>query len=140
MRRGVTQKRPTGREGAGAGAVGDSHGDGEQSSADGLGHDGTLVAGAEPAGPAHEVVGDSREHAPGSVGVELTGGAVGHAGALFEVADGELDHRVSAVIHVEFDGGAGAIGDERVVAPQLEQRRLGALMRVRRTTSRCPSP
>jgi hypothetical protein len=45
---------------------------------------------------------------------------------LLEVADGELDHGVAAVVGVQRDGGAGAVGDERVVAPVRPRGGLGA--------------
>jgi hypothetical protein len=45
---------------------------------------------------------------------------------LLEVADGELDHGVAAVVGVQRDGGAGAVGDERVVAPVRPEGGLGA--------------
>jgi hypothetical protein len=35
---------------------------------------------------------------------------VAQSGALLEVADGQLDHGVAAMIGVQLDGGAGPVG------------------------------
>jgi hypothetical protein len=64
--------------------------------------------------------------AQAAFGQEHPGGAVAQSGALLEVADGQLDGGVAAVVGVQFDGGAGPVGDERVVAPVGPQGRLGA--------------
>jgi hypothetical protein len=45
---------------------------------------------------------------------------------LLEVADGEFDHGVAAMVGVHRHGGAGAVGDERVVAPVRPQGGLRA--------------
>jgi hypothetical protein len=45
---------------------------------------------------------------------------------LLEVADGEFDHGVAAMVGVHRHSGAGAVGDERVVAPVRPQGGLRA--------------
>jgi len=47
--------------------------------------------------PAQQVMGQRGEDEPGGVGREAAGGAVGERFG-FEVADGELDHGVAAVV------------------------------------------
>jgi hypothetical protein len=49
---------------------------------------------------------------------------VGQPGAGLEVADGELDHCVRAVVGVDSDGVAVKVGDEGVVTPVGPQLRL----------------
>ena len=92
-----------------AAAVDESAGQAEQSVADGAG-DGELGVGvdiAEAGGPAAEVVGEHGAAEPGGVGEEPARWAVFEAGAVFEVADGELDGGVIAVELVDLDGRAG---------------------------------
>jgi hypothetical protein len=50
----------------------------------------------------------------------LPGGAVRQRSVL-EVADGEFDHGVLAVLNVQVDGGAGSVGHERMVSPHGEE-------------------
>jgi hypothetical protein len=45
---------------------------------------------------------------------------------LLEVADGEFDHGVAAVVGVQRHRGADPVGDEGVMAPVRPQRRLRA--------------
>jgi len=61
---------------------------------------------------------------------------VDQSGTEFEITDSQFAHRVMAVIGVECDGGAGAVGDERVVAPVGPQLRLRADQPLRRTIRR----
>src|SRR6266508_604451 len=82
---------------------------------------------AELCGPAEQVVGEDGAGEPGGVGGEEPGGAVVHAGAGFEVADGELDGGVSAVVLVGGDGVGGRTGDEGVVAPVGPEGLLGGV-------------
>ena len=65
-------------------------------------------------------VGEDGEGEPCTVGVEQARWAVGEA-VVFEVADGEFDNGVGAVVKVFDAGGSGAVGDERVVVPVREQ-------------------
>ena len=82
--------------------AGEPAGQGQQGAAQGLG-DGLLLADAqaEDGGPAQQVV--------------------GQAGARLEVTDGQLADGVAAVVGVQPDGGADAVGEEPVVAPGREQ-------------------
>jgi len=75
--------------------------------------------------PAQQVVREGGQQRPGGVGEEDPGWAVAESCALLEVADGELHHGVAAVVGVQLDGAAGAVGDERVVAPVRPQGGLG---------------
>jgi hypothetical protein len=53
---------------------------------------------------------------------------MGQPGARLGVADGQVADGVAAVVGVQEGGGAGPIGDERVVAPGGEQLGLLALV------------
>ena len=53
---------------------------------------------------------------------------MGQPGAGLQVADGQLTHGVAAVVGVQEGGGAGPVGDERVVAPGGKQLGLLALV------------
>jgi hypothetical protein len=75
------------------------------------------VDGSESGGPAGDVVGEHGACEPGGVGEEPARGAVGETGAVFEVADGELDGGVVAVELVSLDCGCVDVGDEGVMAP-----------------------
>jgi hypothetical protein len=57
---------------------------------------------------------------PGAVGGELAGGLVGQ-GPVDQVGEHGLDDRVPAVGDVSGGGRLGAVGAERVVAPDREQ-------------------
>jgi hypothetical protein len=52
--------------------------------------------------------------------------AGGHGPHLFEVTDDVFDLGVAAVIGLKLEGGAVAVGDERVVVIVAEQRELAA--------------
>ena len=82
---------------------------------------------AEAGGPADEVVGEHGAAEPGGVGEEPARGAVLEPGAVFEVADGELDGGVVAVELVDVDGRQVEVGDEGVVTPVGPQLRLGGI-------------
>ena len=60
--------------------------------------------------------------------------------AGFEVPDGQFDDGVGAVVAVECPGGAGEVGDERVVAPGGEQLALGAVVVADPAHDQPPSP
>jgi hypothetical protein len=77
--------------------------------------------GAEELGPADQVVREGGGQQPGGVGVEHPRGAVHQTRAVLEVTDRQLDHGVCAVVDVELDHVAVAVGHERVVAPGVEQ-------------------
>lgn len=115
-------------EGGLAAVVDESPGNGEEPGSERLGHD-HLVGGVatEFGGPADQVVGEHGVLEPGAVRVERSGAEMGKA-AGFEVADGELDDSMRAVLAVERPGGSGKVGDERVVAPRGEQLALGSVV------------
>jgi hypothetical protein len=46
--------------------------------------------------------------------------------AVLEVTDGQLHHRIAAVIGIQLDGGSFSVGDQGVVAPVWPQGGLGA--------------
>ena len=110
-------------EGVAAGGVGESAGSSDEGASDGVAGDRPGVGGADADGPAGQVVGEDGEAEPGCVGVESAGWAVGEA-VGFEVADGELDDGVSAVMLVFVSDRAGAVRDEGVMIPVREQRFL----------------
>ena len=68
--------------------------------------------------------------APGLCDLQVNGGAganVTDGPAALDAIDAlQLDHGVTPVVGVQFDGGAGAVGDERVVTPVGPQLRLVA--------------
>ena len=69
-----------------------------------LGHERSAESKTERCDPAHEVVGDRRQHRPRRVGVEVARGTVLETRAFFEVTDGEFDDGVSTVVDVEEGG------------------------------------
>ncbi len=77
--------------------------------------------------PADEVVSQHRALQPGAVGAEVARRHMLQAGALLQVADGELDHGVVAVEHIDLDGVADQIGEEGEMAPVRPQRSLAAV-------------
>ena len=76
--------------------------------------------------PAGEVVGDDLDRQPGPVGGKLARGQVVQTDTVLEVADGVLDLGVTAVIGLELEHCALAVGDEAVVVAGRKERELGA--------------
>ena len=103
-----------------AGGVGHAAGCGDESAAGGGSGDEFGSAGADGHGPAGEVVGEGGEAEPGAVGVEPAGWAVCEA-VVFQVADGEFDDGMGAVVEVFIAELAGAVRDEGVVVPGWEE-------------------
>ena len=123
-----------------AGRAGQPPGQAQVACSQRLGGD-QLLAQADPAGPAGEVVRDDVEGQPGRVGSEPAGGQVVEADAVLEVTDGVLDLGVAAVVGLQRQRVPVAVGDEAVVVVVAEQRELGAWVgRTRRTTSRMTRP
>ena len=58
------------------------------------------------------VVGDHVEAEPAALAPERPEGRVVEPDAVFELADGELDHGVAAVVGFEIDGPDHPIGEE----------------------------
>jgi hypothetical protein len=116
-------------------------GDVVDAAADPLGHHVSQIH-AQPGGPSSEVVRDGVQDQPCCVPAEALGREVAHAHAVLEVADGQLDFGVPALIGFEVEEVAGPVGDDRVV---VEDRNRGSWPRflacssvggVRRTISR----
>jgi hypothetical protein len=63
------------------------------------------------------------DHRPRAVGVHLSGGKVRQR-LVFEIADGQFDLGMIAVIDVGGERRDGSVGHERVVAPVRPQPRL----------------
>jgi hypothetical protein len=78
----------------------------------------------EGAGGAEQVVADGGEDGPGGVGRERAGGLV-CPGSIDEIGPDGLADGVGAVGDVGLVDGFGVVGEERVVAPDREQRILG---------------
>ena len=78
------------------------------------------VGEAEHVGPSAKIVREARDDRPGAVGVVVPGWEVRERLSL-EVADDELDDGVLAVLGIDLVESFGAIGDERVMAPECEQ-------------------
>src|SRR5947207_6390706 len=90
------------------------------------GASGEGVAGGagQGAGGAEQVVADRGEDGPGGVGAKRAGGFVG-PGAVDEVGPDGFADGVAAVGDVGLVDRLGVVGEERVVAPDREQRVLG---------------
>ena len=86
-----------------SGPVDDASGDGDELGAERSGDAEPFWSGGvcEVDGPADEVVGQNGGGEPGSVGGEMPGREVGESGSFFEVADGEFNDGVLAVLGVE---------------------------------------
>ena len=89
-------------------------------------------------GPACQVVGDHLYGQPGAVGGEASRGEVVEAHAVLEIADGVLDLGVAAMVGLQFQGVAVAVGDAAVIAVVDEEGQLRAMrgLFTRRTMSR----
>jgi hypothetical protein len=119
--------------------VGEPAGRYQEGPAQRLGH-GLLVADAqaEGGGPAQQIVGQGGGQQPGRVGGEPARGQVGQPGARLQVADGQLANGVAAVVGVQLNSRADAVGDEGVIAPGGKQLAWSPWLRTRRTISRSP--
>ena len=83
--------------------AGESPGQGEEASPEGLGGH-YLLAQAEPGRPAGQVVGHHLYRQPGGVGGEAARGEMVEPDAVLEVSDGVLDLGVAAMISLQFQG------------------------------------
>jgi hypothetical protein len=101
--------------------VGEPAGRYQEGPAQRLGH-GLLVADAqaEGGGPAQQIVGQGGGQQPGRVGGEPARGQVGQPGARLQVADGQLANGVAAVVGVQLNSRADAVGDEGVLQRLVE--------------------
>ena len=104
---------------------GESSGEGEEPSAQGLGGH-HLLAQTDAGRPAGKVVNRHLHGHPGGVGCEAARGQVVEAHAVFEVADGVLDLGVAAMVGLQFQGIPVAVCDQGVIAVVGEERQLGA--------------
>ena len=119
--------------------VGEPPGQHQEGPAQGLGH-GLLVADAQAEGGdrAQQIVGQGGGQQPGRVGGEPARGQVGQPGARLQVADGQLASGVAAVVGVQLNSRADAVGDEGVIAPGGNSWAWSPWLRTRRTISRSP--
>jgi hypothetical protein len=111
-----------------AGRAGEPADEAEQPSAQRLGRDDPRTE-ADPGGPAGEVMGDDLDRQPRPVGREFAGRQVIERRAVLELPDRVLDLGVAAVVSLELEHLAVAIGDEGVVVVQDEGRELRARRR-----------
>src|SRR5665213_1312082 len=102
-----------------AAPVDQASGNGEQTTAE-RASDGELIVGmdmAEADGPTNEIVGEHSTGKPGRIGEELARWAVLESRSFFEVANGEFNPGMVAVILVDRDGVGVEICDEGMVSP-----------------------
>ena len=106
------------------GLAGDSSGQGEEASQQGLGGCYRLSQSDAP-GPAGQIVGHNLYRQPGSIGREAPRGEVIEPNAVLQVPDGVLYLGVAAVVGLQFQGVSLPVGDEGMIAVVGEQRQLG---------------
>ncbi len=111
-------------QGEAACLAGEPSGQGEEASSEGLGGRHRLAQ-ADASCPAGEIVGDDLYSQPGTVGGEAARGEMVEPHAVLEVADGILDLGVAAMVGLEVQRVALAVGDEGVIAVTGKQRQLG---------------
>ena len=103
-----------------AGRAGDASGQGEEAPAEGLGSC-CWFPQSDAGGPPGQVVGQHLYGQPSSVGSEAPRGEMVEAHTVLQVPDGVLDLGVAAVVGLQFQGVAVAVGDEGVIAVVGEQ-------------------
>ena len=105
--------------------AGEPSGQGEEPPPQGLGGY-YLLTETDARRPAGQVVGNHLDGQPGGVGGEAARGEMVETHAVLQVPDGVLDLGVAAVVGLQIQGVAVAVGDEGVIAVAGEQRQLGA--------------
>ena len=107
-----------------AGLASEPSGDGEEAPSEGLGGH-HLLAQTDAHGPAGQVMGHHLYRQPGTVGGEAPRGEMVESDAVLEVSYGVLDFGMAAVVGLQFQGIAVAVGDEAVIAVAGEEGQLG---------------
>ena len=105
--------------------AGEASGDGEEASSQGLGGH-QLLAQTDARRPARQVVRHHLDGQPGTVGGKASRGEMVEPHAVLQVADGVLDLGVAAMVGLQIQRVALAVGDEGVIAVVGKQSKLGA--------------
>ena len=102
-------------QGEATGFAGETSGQGEEASPQGLGGH-YLLAQADAGGPAAEIMRHHLHRQPGGVGGEAARGEMVQPHAVLEVSDGVFNLGVAGVVGLQVQGVAVAVGDEGVIA------------------------